>query len=236
MRYLVMTCCLAFAWQAHADLTLKYEDDAGAPAMSLYIKGQQLRMEGDDGAMLFDAAKREITVLESRERRYVVIDEAAIDRLASQMREAMQMMERMGVNPESMGLAGMPERLESRDVRTGETRTVRGQRCAVVHHMVNDELSAITCVVPHGQLGISDADWRTMNAMFEMLTKMATDMLPSGMMSLDMTPTEGIAVEATDAGGRDRQVLADVDASALDASLFDVPSGWRRMRLDSPGR
>jgi hypothetical protein len=235
MRYLIMTCCLAFAGHAHADLTLMYEDDAGAQAMSLYIKGQQLRMEGDDGAMLFDAAKREITVLESRERRYAVIDEAAIDRLASQMREAIAMMERMGVNPESMGLAGLPERLETRDVRTGETRTVRGHRCEVVHHFINDELATITCVAPHGQLGVSDADWRTLNAMFEMLTKMATDMLPAGMMSIDMTPAEGVAVEATDANGRDRQVLADVDASVLDASLFEVPSGWRRMRLDSPG-
>jgi hypothetical protein len=133
MRSLLTAACLAFAAPALADVTLAYQDAEGKPAMALYVKGHMVRMEtGDDdgGVILFNTQNDDITVLQPRQREYIVLDRATLETIQQQMRQAMQMMERFGMDPAQMGLG--KTRVEARHVRTGETRTVAGHRCDVV--------------------------------------------------------------------------------------------------------
>jgi hypothetical protein len=235
MRSLLTAACLAFAAPALADVTLAYQDAEGKPAVTLYVKGHMVRMEtrdDDGGVILFNTQNDDITVLQPRQREYIVLDRATLETIQQQMRQAMQMMERFGMDPAQMGLG--KTRVEARHVRTGETRNVAGHRCDVVRTEIDGASDSIACIAPPDRVGIQRADWNAMRAMFTALTRMAENMLPEGMIEVDMAPLDGVLIEARSADGKDRQVLSQVSGATLDAALFAVPSGYRRTRMEMP--
>ena len=77
MRYGPMLILLMLpAPAALADVTLAYGDAAQQPTYTLSIQGDRLRMETHDDAgsvVLFDAAKREMTVVDAGRREYLVV-------------------------------------------------------------------------------------------------------------------------------------------------------------------
>jgi hypothetical protein len=101
----ILFSAAALAWMAATsaaagvvfELETRGADGGGAPGIShIYVQGQRLRMdrppqdqEGFD-AVLFDADRGEMTILDSGQKRYTVIDEAARDRMAARMASAMQ--------------------------------------------------------------------------------------------------------------------------------------------------
>lgn len=237
MRYLIAACCccLALCAPAHADVTLEYHDEDGEPAFTMLVKGGLMRMDTHDdeqSRMLFDAAKNEITVLHGQRREYIVLDEPTLERLQAQMRQAFEMMERLGMDPEALGLGAMPE--PGRQVRTGESRTVGGHRCDVFRYEVEGRAESISCVAPPESVGVPADDWQTVSAMFAMMRRMVSSIVPGGFDDFEFTPDDGVLIESTDGDGGNRQRLAGVDDATLDAAAFRVPAGWRRADLDIP--
>ncbi|MCA1798355.1 MAG: hypothetical protein LC632_02550 [Xanthomonadaceae bacterium] len=234
MRHLITACCIAFATPAMSDVTLVYQDAEGKPAYTLSVKGDMMRidMNDDSHATLFNATREEMIILQPDKREYIVMDRPSVERLQAQMRQAFQMMEQFGMDPAAMGLGKV--RSEGVVVQTGETRTVGGHRCNVMNYMVDGALDTISCITAPGRVGISDEDWATIHGMFEMMAKLASDMLPDGMMSADMPPMDGVLIESHGPNGEDRQLLSRIDTASLDAARFQVPSGWKRLSIEIP--
>lgn len=235
MRHLITACCIAFAAPAMSDVTLVYQDDAGKPAYTLSVKGDMMRIDMSDDAShatLFNAAREEMIILQPDKREYIVMDRPSVERLQAQMRQAMQMMEQFGIDPAAMGLG--KKRTEGEVVQTGDTRTVGGHRCNVMHYLVDGELDTVSCITAPGRVGISNEDWATIRGMYEMMTKLASDMLPEGMMSAEMPPMDGVLIESHGPNGEDRQLLSRIDTASLDAARFQVPSGWKRVSIEMP--
>lgn len=235
MRSILLLTALTFALPAHADLTLEYDDGAGQRALTFAIKDSRLRLDvhGSDAAtMLFDGARREITVLDPSARSYMVFDRALMQSLKQQMEQAMQMMQQMGLDPEAMGMTGPGE---MREIATGEKRTVGGWPCEVYRVEVDGKVDSVTCVTQPADLGISGAEFSTMQSMFEMLEDMAADIMPAGFGSAETAPVDGVMVESETVGGGGRQRLTRISDAAVDAARFEVPSGWKRQQMDMPG-
>ena len=239
MRYGPMLLLLTLlAPAATADVTLAYEDDAQQPTYTLSIKGDKLRMETHDSAgsvVLFDAAKREMTVVDAGRREYLVFDEASMARLQQQMKQALAMAAQFGLSPEKLGLGDVQERAAAVERKTGTTKTVGGHECAVFEYTIDGAVNGTACIADPGELGISAEDWRGMQSMFGMLMSMATDIVPVELGTVNLAPPEGIAIEARNADGSDAQVLASVDDAAIDASKFEVPAGYKAVEIPSLG-
>lgn len=228
MRILIFVLfALALATPAYADLMLQYQDEEGAHLFTMYVKGQRMRLETheDASAMLYDAAKSEITILELSDRQYTVLDRATAQRMRQQMEQAFEMMRRQG-------MGDMQVRVQVQSVSTGQSRTVEDRRCDVYRYVVNDEVTTVACVVKHGELGISDAEWATITGMFDSLSEFLSGMLPQGATSIDFMPTEGLPVEASQPDGSDLQRLSRVEHAPLQDALFSVPRGFRRVSID----
>ena len=239
MRYGPMLILLMLpAPAALADVTLAYGDAAQQPTYTLSIQGDRLRMETHDDAgsvVLFDAAKREMTVVDGGRREYLVVDEAAIARIQEQMKQALAMAAQFGLSPEKLGLGDVQERAEAVEVKTGETKTVAGFECELVRYEIDGVVDGTACVAEPGELGVAADDWRGMQSMFEMLMSMAADIVPVELGSMNLAPPEGIAVEARNADGSDAQVLKSVDDAPIDASMFEIPAGYKAIEIPSLG-
>lgn len=234
MRYLMVVCCFAAAVPAVADVKLVYQDETGAPAYTISVQGDRMRIDMHDEeshATLFNATKEEMIILQPNKREYLVMDRASVEHIQKQMRQVMQMMEQYGMDPAAMGLD--KQRVAGEVVASGESRTVGGHRCEVYRYVVDGEVDTVSCVAAPGRVGISDGDWATIRRMYGMMSQLATDMLPEGMMG-DLPPMDGVIIESHDADGSNRELLSQVDSARLDRALFEVPSGWKRTALEMP--
>lgn len=235
MRILIFVLfALALATPAYADLMLQYQDEEGAHLFTMYVKGQRMRLETheDASAMLYDAAKSEITILELSDRQYTVLDRATAQRMRQQMEQAFEMMRRQGIDPSTMGMGDMQVRVRTRSVSTGQSRTVDGRRCEVMRYEVNDEVTTLACVVKPDALGISETEWATITGMFDSLSEFVSGMMPQSATSIDFMPTEGLPVEASEPDGSDLQRLSKIEHAPLQDALFSVPRGFRRVSID----
>ncbi len=222
---------------ALADVKLAYDDGAGKAQYTLFIKGSQMRMEthdDDNAIVLFDADKREMTFVDPTRREYMKFDQATLEQLQAQMKKALDMAAQYGMTPEQLGLSGA-KREEPVTVSTGQKKTVNGYDCTVERYEVGNVIDGVACIASPGEVGVSDKDWKTMQRMFDMLTDMASDMMPGDLSGVDVSAPNGIAVEAADADGSNRQVLKEIDDGALDGAMFAIPSGYKRMEMPSFG-
>lgn len=220
-----------------ADVKLTYDDGAGTPQYSLFIKGSQMRIETHDGenaVVLFDADKREMTIIETARREYMTFDHATLKRLQEQMKQALEMAAQYGMSAEQLGLSGVQTK-NPVTVTTGEKKNVNGYDCTVERYEIGEVIDGIACIASPDEVGLSSADWEIMQRMFAMLADMASNMMPGDLGGFDMAAPNGIAIEASDENGDDRQVLSDIDHGAIDGAKFAIPSGYKQMQIPTFG-
>lgn len=228
MRTLFLTLLLAVP-AAHADTTLVYHDGDGRLSYQVRITADGVRFdhrEASDGVLLFDLKGKRMIALDTDAREYMVFDEATIASLRAQIEQAKRMAEQMGLKLDDLGIEDTPESVE---VSTGETKTVNGFKCTVHRVQVGDAYDGSACLATPGDIGMPAADWNALMGMYKVMTDIGSDMLGS---ELDFTPSSGIPVESAEEDGSDREVLVKVDRAAIDASVFEVPAGYRRVSLD----
>ena len=136
-------------------VTLETRDLSAAaepPAtVQITVDGGNLRLDPevgvpDAGSMVFRGGRNEMIAIDHQRKQYVVLDEAAMQGMATQVSGAMQQMEQAlaGLPPEQRamaeqmmkqrmgGMAGMPEEKPQRSIqRTGESDSVNGVDCDV---------------------------------------------------------------------------------------------------------
>lgn len=232
MRTLLLTLLLAVP-AAHADTTLVYHDRAGELSYEVRITKDGVRFdhrEASDGVLLFDLKGKRMIAIDADAREYMVFDEATIASLRAQIEQAKRLAAQMGMNLDDLGIADTPESIE---VSTGETKTVNGFKCTVHRVQVGDAYDGSACLATPGDIGMPSADWDALMGMYKVMTDIGTDMLGH---DLDFTPSSGIPVESSDEDGDNYEVLVKVDRAKIDASVFEIPAGYKKMSLDALGR
>jgi Domain of unknown function (DUF4412) len=206
---------LAVTVPAYADTRITYVDNSGKPSTQVYVKDGKVRAELDGNVVLYDAAKRQLTMLNASDSSYVVMDANVMQQMG------MMMAARGGSGAAATGPKIMLTPL-------GSAQKVAGFACKDMKVTVDGEAKGRSCVAPLDSLGIPAADQKTLEAMRAGLKDMAS-IAPGGPSMTDFMP-EGLALEFEghgDQGTKDRETLKSISHGAVTASLFAVPAGYK---------
>jgi hypothetical protein len=235
------------AGTAAADTRMSYSTPGGS-SPQIAIKGDQIRMEGNDrgrGITLFDASSRQMTVIDPSKRNYYRMDAESMKQQGRQMSEQMrQMREQMEKQLENMPEEQrkmmrkqmeqmMPEQPAGGDVRfesSGESDRVAGISCEISTVYRDGQPIQRVCIAAPDSLGMASGDRDTLRALFTFLQDMASSFGGSHMgaqVPAKMMETfDGVPIRSEDLQGKQSWTLQNVETGRIDASEFSIPSGY----------
>lgn len=247
-------CCLmaiVLSAPVFADTTLEFTTGEGETArMEIHNGKLRTSAPGEDSYMLFDATRREMTMVNPAERNFTTIGRAEMEKVVAMQRQAMaqldaqlaqmppaqaeQMKKMMGSMISQMSGQAKPRRYER-----GGKDSVAGFECTRLTIHSGSEPVTELCVAEADALGIPDADFETFSAMQDFLRTLmeSVPMVAEHMMEFGEPGREEFAVRFAMLGPMGVKVdgeLRSVDTSAIDPARFDVPQGYQRQRMPDP--
>jgi hypothetical protein len=201
-------------------------------------------------AIIFDAGRQVISIVNVERRTYVEVTKAQIDQLGAQMQGMMAQMEAAMANMppaqraqveammrgRGMGMAQAP-RIEYQ--RTGTDRV--GQwACDTYEGTENGQKVTELCTVAPSALGLTAADAETMRQLAEFFKKL----MPNGASMLDVGSAEqhgftGVPIRTISSAGGSQVTteLTEVSRQTFEDSVFQVPAGFQKQEfMGSMGR
>lgn len=223
-----------------ADTTLTYTDKANKATMRYYIAAGQVRLEDteDNSIILYQADTDTLTVINTDDREYSVLDPAARQQLKKKMSDAMAEMKAKlaDMPPEARQMmqgmmGGLMNAVKPSIQKTGKQQTVGGYDCRIVNIMMGPKVSSELCIASADEVGISEVDYQAMQKMGTSLQQMAEAVLQGlGADFSVLGELGGVAVSIRDDDGQ--TLLTSVSDSAIPAAKFTVPAGYTRKSLD----
>lgn len=234
-----------------ADTTLDYASSKDSQAgMSIQIKDGDVLMGAEGSKALYKAGSHEIVVIDHAQRNFMVIDDAAAQKMNDQvsaMQEQMnammaQMQKQMAdMTPEQRAqieqamrqqMPGMATEPPETSVQRMGKDSVSGIPCEKILVKAGGRPAHEACVASADALGIPAEDYRSMlaamDAMQEIMRKMSAGL---GVLPINVRQLNGIPVRMKNLDdGSTSSLTARSDAS-LDAGLFEVPAGYSRREL-----
>lgn len=236
---------------AHADMTLKYANEARPDEQSIIqVRGRNVLVGDRSAKMLFEDGKPQIVIIDHPSRTYMVMDEQAAQRVEQQMGAAqqqmdamMQQMEQQMQNMSEEQRAQMRQMMASR-MQPGAARepakttveqlgedTVSGVTCTRLMVLVNGKPSGEVCVAHAGVLGLKTKDYNTLVSATETVRKLME--LMSGQhntdaVTMNLRAMKGIPVRMRDLVDGDVSTLVARSSAELNAADFRVPDGYRK--------
>lgn len=244
---LLVAAVASLALPALADTRIEYVDEASNDtATEFLIKDGKVRMNDPDeqGYTLYDHNTKLLTFVDHGEKTYTEMDEASMEKMSSQVNAAMQemrkQMEQMTPEQRAMmekmmgGASNAGKSMFEMDVeRTGKHQQKAGHKCEQVFFTVGSMARTELCVVDPDEIDMPAADRRALDGMQEQMRLMAEKMTESiGVnFTFDFESMGGLPVYMKEDNETSGQVLDDVSHARLDASLFEVPKGYRKDEL-----
>lgn len=241
----VLTLIAALAaGQAVADTRLIMSDGSEDGTSAISVSGDMVAFEEDGrAAMIFDANRDAFTMLNHDQQGYVVMDKAAMKEVRGEMDAMMKQVESQlaGMPPEQREammkmMPGMADRLKPKDQPakanvdfTGKTAKVGGYSCKIARITGALGGPSEVCVAKPKALGISSADFDTMDRAFEMLQQSAAQFgqdapFPSA------RDLGGVPIQMTDEDGT-VTTLTGVSTDKIDDAMFEIPAGYQRQSI-----
>ena len=234
-----------------ADTTLDYDSSKNPDAeMSIQIKDGDVLMGGKQSKALYKAGSREIVVIDHSRKTYMVIDEAAAQKMndqvtamQDQMQAMMAQMQKQMANMSPEQRAAVEEAMKQRmpamgnqAVRTTVERKGKGSvgdiPCAKLVVRSGNEPAHEACVASASAVGMSSEDYESMmDAMDEMQRLMRKMSAGMGALQVNVRELDGIPVRMRNLSDGETSSLTGRSSSTLDPALFEVPSGYRRRQL-----
>lgn len=211
---------------------------------------------GDDTYVLFDSGRRVMTVIDRKDRSHYEMtadlfgDQAqmmqgAMQEMAAEMARQMeglspedrrmmeQQMAQMGIDPKAIGQMRAAEPAHMPVFRkTGRSDRVTGIPCEIVEAVAGGRVTEELCIARPGAISIPAADQDAMTAMMDFMAKISATMGSALGMKLGADaelPVKGIPVRIRDMEENSAITLREFSSKALDAALFQIPSGYRKV-------
>ncbi|WP_348675282.1 hypothetical protein [uncultured Abyssibacter sp.] len=242
MRALMLLCAASVAPTVHADTVLSFDTtDAGAASTVQLVDGA-VRIDGGESGewMLYKADEDTLFIISPTDRSYTRVDEAGIRKLGGQMDAARaeweaemaklppeqramaeQMMQRM-TGGRTLKKTAPPE-----PQATGSSQSVAGVKCE--NYVVEQRGAKETlCVAAPDDLGMSDEEYETVQAMYALLAKLseATGFAGSAAPRADKLPGVPVLIDSQGGERKRNQRLTGVKHPELRSSVFALPSGY----------
>jgi uncharacterized membrane protein YgcG len=247
---------------AVADTTLQFTTNQGDKPNWVMIKDGMVRMVSSspqgEQVSIYDNNRKTFTVLDDKEKTYMVMDRNTVQEQAQsfkQMQQQMmaQMQERLKEMPaeerqqmeEQMAKYGFGTGAKKAPQpqfttrKAGRTETVNGMQCEVYESLQDGKPVGQACVASIQSLGLSQADYNTLKGMFAFTRDMAAQfaaaaggpMPPNPMSTFDNV--EGLPIKVSGTGG-EVMTLEGISHNSLSPNYFGIPVGYTRMDLSQP--
>ena len=255
MKTLLSTAALALVCQASfADTQitmLEKHEGMGADGSETVISvrdGKVLFRQagGPSGSdVIFDAATGNMTQIDHRGKKFMVISKEEMQAGISKASEMMKQMEqqlaslpkeqREMMMQQMKQMPGMPQMGERKapDVKvefTGKSQTIAGIDCKMVKITESGEPEGTACIAKTKDLGMSDADFETLASMFDTMRELAS-MGGNGGSVPDMRELKGYPISYSNPGDGSVSKLISASGDELDAALFEVPASYKRQSM-----
>ena len=251
MKTIVSALCLAsvLSTPVLADVSLRYV--SGSEVSVLRISAGKARMQAgsqQDNALLFDSQSGKLIALNGEQQQYIDVDEVMgqmgglRDKMSNMMAQAMEgrsAEEKAAMGNLMGGLMGgllgkkapkAAEPVAATVSRSGETDTVNGFACEKVM-VIDAEHRDEMCIAKPGELNISDADFAVMERLMKKMKSMSAKVRQFVDVSSPVAIADNLGGVPVKAYGKAASELQAVDNTAIDATLFDIPTGYEAMRL-----
>jgi uncharacterized protein DUF4412 len=242
---------LTFSAAASAEdgvlVVLKTSTGSGQTTSQVQIGKSRLRAEMAEGsgpqrALVFDAARQVMLIVNPERKSYNEITKADIDRLATQMQDMMaKVPPEMRAKVEAMmkggGMgAGTPARTEYRKAGTDKTAK---WTCDKYDGYQNGQKSSEICTVDPGMLGLSPADFAVAQQFAEFFEKLMPQSAGQ-FLGLSQMQTQGfsgfpVKSSSTSGGRTTTNEVTDVTRQTFEDSLFAVPAGFQKESFPGMG-
>lgn len=211
-----------------------------------------------DTDLLYDQARSAITIINHKDRTFMVLDEQSI---AKFMSGTMQMMNRVqeqlnqqmkGMSPEQRaqiermmgGMMQPPKQAESppiKYIKTNKSQKVSGIACQITHMVKAGKPVTEVCLAKTNAVNMPAADLKTLLSMQATATKLAgaaaplLERLGSEMPELGGQNLDGLPLMVTDLSGnsRTRMTVKSVTQGSVPKGAMSIPKGYRPSQLPS---
>ena len=247
-RLMVTLSVLTVTCGVHADALISFTTKGGESS-DIAVRQGVVSMGLDDNDTLFNSKDRKMVMIDHQRRAYYEMDKESMqsqlesfsDSMSAQMeqmlaqvpesqRELMkqQMQQMMGQG--SMG--GAPSEPWEFN-RSGQSATVNGFDCAIIEVSRGGQIAQRVCVTSAAKLGISAADTRTLETMFEFMQEMSQAF--SGMMQretpepiMNVKQLGGVPIRIEDVRRGEVSEVSAVSTASQPADKFKVPNGYQK--------
>lgn len=194
-------------------------------------------------AVIFDAGRQVIIVINPERRTYMEVTKAQIDQIGTQMQGMMAQMEAAMANMPPEQRAQIEAMMRGRGMSVPQAPTLEYRKtgtdrvgqwaCDTYEATENGQKVMDLCTVEPSALGLTAADAETMRQLAEFFTKL----VPQGASMLDVGSPErgftGVPVRTTTTAGGDQVTteLAEVSRQNFDDSIFEVPAGFQKQEF-----
>lgn len=234
-----------------ADTTLDYNSSRSPEIdMSIQIKDGDVLMGGKGSKALYKAGSKEIVVIDYGHKTFMVIDEAAaqkmneqVSAMQEQMKAMMAQMQKQMANMTAEQRAALEQTMKQRmpGVASAPAKTtvdrmgqssVSGIACEKIVIRSDNEPAHEACVASADSLGISAKDYQSMlaatDAMQEIMRKMSAGL---GAMPIKVRDFDGVPVQMKNLKNGDISSLTGRSSSSIDPGNFEIPDGYTQRQL-----
>ncbi len=254
LNAIVCAIALAMAGIVHADTTVKIQagDEQNKHDIVTYVAAGKVRydMPGGHGYSLWDSASKTMTMVMTKDKRYMVMDEAYMQQMAKMTAQMAGVMAQMGNNAMFGDMAKKMQgaQQEVNKVRsykkTSRTDTAMNKTCKVWEVYVEQVKEGEFCTVAASTMNYSSDDIETFKAMGEFGKRMAESM--KGAMKMPGMPETKQPEFAQIFDGNEFPIkyvrtdkekpytameYKEINHNSIDASLFAIPAGFQKMDM-----
>lgn len=248
--FILSSSCVSSA--AYADATLTYLD--GQESSKMQIKGTQLKATSQHDpsyAMLYDASNNSITMIDHREKTYMLMTESTMrtmgnvassmqDQIAQQLEAQMagmspeeraQMEQMMGALMPSTSQKAAPPAIRIEE--TGNKDKVSDWSCQIYDVYQGQQKVSSACMARASDLDLSQSDYGVLRGFVEFTQSMAKEM-PINESSLPDIPLEGdlVPVSMQNLSGSEGAItLGSANNDSISADDFAIPAGYQQQNL-----
>lgn len=262
IKQLLVAVSLCFTTSLFGGYVYEFQgSSSGGGNVSLMVDGDKIRVTSQDGSgtdMIFDASTSTMITLEHNRKRYMELDEATVQELASQIENAMAEMEKqlasmppaqrkMMENMMKGKMQGMGEVLpELTFKRTGESDTKHGYKVEKVLLLKDGVESSELWVADWDEVQGSKELMKSFKAMSEMFNDMMKAFAKgpmAGMIAKNATSNwfgqiedlGGMPIVSTELNGngkgKTQMTLSSVEERDFEPSTFEVPKGYKKQKM-----
>ncbi|ANO52477.1 DUF4412 domain-containing protein [Woeseia oceani] len=236
MRLQILLVLLIPQAAAFADVEMTFDDG------SIGLVRDNMVLFGDaQSAVLFNSRNDELIIISRQDRTWMRVETGLIEAMTAQMQKEMEDIlasvpaeQRAMVEEQMQGmLAQEPDTTAAINVRrTGRTDRVAGYDCHEAEVTIDGSSNTeLVCIATAEELGISQADYTTLNAAMRGIAEIAA-MSPQAGASADLSRMGGIPIRTHNLAQDYRTALTTIAHEAIDSARLAIPAGFKETTLE----